>query len=888
MDKKIELSPEQNRASNPEINVWVQANAGTGKTFVLVQRLLRILFRAKSLNDCGILCLTYTKAAAGEMRTRILKRLSEWATAPDDVLREMLENVVRELPVRDADIMHARNVFFTYIDNPELLKIKTIHSFCEEILRRFPLEAGISPSWTLMSDETQGELLQNAFAKLVNSPADAKTYNAFEHIVGRISEGKLDKLLAILQNKHTDFFYITSNVKYREYFIDTIKNFLELNTPIQTEISASELKKIAHAAQEYQKSKKSSATYLKDIINYATQYIDTPMDFEKWRGLFLTTTFTKMAKVSKTGVPELLAEQDRLYKLTQHELNQDLFDDTMALYDILSAFAGVYNNMKQARKLLDYDDLILRTHQLFSDSQTMGWVLSQLNVKLGHILVDEAQDNSPEQWDIMRLIVDDFFAEGDTAQDPHSWFVVGDTKQSIYGFQGADPRAFESSRADISRAIQQNNREFADVPLSQSFRSMPLILKTVDRFFNDDFIKNDIGFVNNTHRSFLEDQDAMVEIHNLHITDNQAGNTRLKYIQSIANNIETLLADGKYQPHDIMVLVQRREPYTSLLIKELKRRNIDVAGNDRIKLPSFPAIRDMLHLVRFCLDTGNDYSLCCVLKSPIFRLKEHDIFEICKIRNDDNLRKSRESKTYNPTTVFAVLQDTFPDVYARLEQILEWSKTLSPYSFFTNVLNTNNTRESIVSALGDQVVDPLEEFLTICLSYERTQTGTLYHFLKWFITGNSEIKRDMDTASGVRIMSVHGAKGLEAKIVFLIDTTRMPKPDSLFQITPAEIPAEFRNFPTPWIWTSVSKTSDGCEKRAIAEAQHDREKIAEYYRLLYVAMTRAISRLYIYGTVSNATHAPDKSWFTQLWRVLSSVPTATHSDDYIRIEQYDE
>ena len=240
MDKKIELSPEQNRASTPEINVWVQANAGTGKTFVLVQRLLRILFRAKSLNDCGILCLTYTKAAAGEMRTRILKRLSEWATAPDDVLREMLENVVRELPVRDADIMHARNVFFTYIDNPELLKIKTIHSFCEEILRRFPLEAGISPSWTLMSDETQGELLQNAFAKLVNSPADAKTYNAFEHIVGRISEGKLDKLLAILQNKHTDFFYITSNVKYREYFIDTIKNFLELNTPIQTEISASE------------------------------------------------------------------------------------------------------------------------------------------------------------------------------------------------------------------------------------------------------------------------------------------------------------------------------------------------------------------------------------------------------------------------------------------------------------------------------------------------------------------------------------------------------------------------------------------------------------------------------------------------------------------------
>ena len=145
---------------------------------------------------------------------------------------------------------------------------------------------------------------------------------------------------------------------------------------------------------------------------------------------------------------------------------------------------------------------------------------------------------------------------------------------------------------------------------------------------------------------------------------------------------------------------------------------------------------------------------------------------MCKTRNDTTSKE-------NPVTVFDVLQNQQPDIYNDLLDMVEQSKSLAPYSFFTYVLNKNDNRERIIAALGKQVIDPLEEFLTMCLSYERTQPGTLRDFIKWFITGDSEIKRDMDANQGVRIMTVHGSKGLASPVVFLIDTVFVPKQESI-------------------------------------------------------------------------------------------------------------
>ena len=881
MAKKFTLSPAQDTAANPAENVWVQANAGTGKTSVLVQRLLRILFRTDHIDDCGILCLTYTKAAAGEMRNRILRELQNWAMASDDELIELLDNVSERKPATSDDIAHARMVFFKYIDDPELLKIKTIHGFCEEILRQFPIEAGISPSWTLVSDDTQRVLLQDAFSHLVNSTNNTTVSDAFSYLVERIDENRIGDLMTLLGEHYRTFFQINDIINYRKYFIDTITEFLKLNTPIQTEISPEKLQKIIDLATIDINASKKPAQYLIDIVNITKQYINKTADFEKYKSAYLTQSGTPIKNVSRKDY--LTAEQQRVYDVNQYNLAKQIFDDTMAIFELSAEFAKIYGKLKSERNLLDFDDLILYTKKLFLSPDTMGWVLSQLNVHLAHILVDEAQDTSPLQWDILRMLSGDFFTDGDTKNNHHSLFVVGDTKQSIYGFQGADPRAFAASRDEISNQIQQNMRTLQNIPLVQSFRSMPQILYAVDAFFNNPDVREQTGFINNSHKWAKTDPNAFVELHKL-VDANTTDTNINEYLGQIADKIQSVITDDKFSPNDIMVLVQNREPMTPLLVRELKRRNIPVAGSDRIILPKFPAIRDLLNLTRFCINPDDDFSLCCTLKSPIFRLSERDIFNICKIKNDENNTRKNACSDYKPTTVFDVLLNTHPDIHAQLSKMINWSATVAPYSFYTNVLDTNNIRSSMIAALGNQIVDPLEEFLTICLAYERTQCGTLRHFLKWFITGGSTIKRDMDTAPGVRIVTVHSSKGLEAPVIFLIDTVRTPKQEHVFPITPemqsATLRARGANLPSPWLWSPRANNSTARDR---AVASTSKTKIAEYYRLLYVAMTRAIKRLYIYGFAPKTKPAAELSWHTQLWRVLSTNEKSTVTDEIIRI-----
>lgn len=874
MIKKTPLSQNQDRAANPQENVWVQANAGTGKTSVLIQRLLRILFRTPDVKKSGILCLTYTNAAAGEMRNRILGELKKWALFSDEDLRELLDGVAFNKQVTDQEISHAREIFFTYIDNPDMLKIKTIHGFCEEILHRFPVEAHVSPAWKLISGADQQVLLWDAFNNMISNAKSDNTDAAFSRIVNRISEYVMDDLLQILGRHYKDFFAITNIVKYREYFIERTGKFLQINNNINTEKPVKNLSVLVEMARD--KNAKSPKKYLEKIIEYTTDYIDGKIDFDEYKYAYLTQEGNKANNVSK--VDFLIAEQERVFQIHTYSENKKVFDDTIALFDLSAAFAQSYMDIKRARNLLDFEDLILYTRRLFSDSETMGWVLSQMDVSLSHILVDEAQDTGPLQWDIINMLTTDFFDEGDKTEMPRSLFVVGDTKQSIYGFQGADPNAFIKSRDDIARQIENNYRVIRDIPLSQNFRSLASVLYAVDTFFNDETVKNISGFINQDHKCCRPKQTGVgvVELHRLISKKEQEQDVR-DYVRNISDKIQELLNSGKYTPNDIMILVQRRHPFADALIMELKRRNIDVAGSDRIKLPLFPAVRDLLNLIRFCLDTTDDYSLCCVLKSPLYRFNEQNIYELCTLKNNAEKQAKLSGNDAAIPTVFDVLAEFDNDVYQDLLNIVNNSKQLAPYSFFTYVLRNNNSRQKMIAALGNQIIDPLEEFMTICLAYERTQSGTLHEFLKWFITGGSEVERDMDSAPGVRVVTVHGSKGLEAPVVFLIDTARTPKMDKILQL-PIEKNLEF---PLPWIWCVSSKTRTQAVSMAVDACQD--LQIAEYYRLLYVAMTRARDELYIYGYTPDKT-SNELSWYTHLWRVFSGLYNVSDNQEYIRIQ----
>ncbi len=876
MIKKQILSPDQSMAANPNNNVWVQANAGTGKTSVLIERLLQILFKnADNDSTKGILCLTYTNAAAGEMRDRILKSLGAWATMSDDELRNKISGFEAKKPVTDIDIQSARNIFYKYIDNPEILKIKTLHGFCEEILHRFPLEAGLPPTWNLIQGVEEKVLLAETFHNLINKNLKDKNseriISAFETITEQVSENFINDLLQLLAGQYKHFFGENNNVNYREQFIDNIRLFLNLNSEKPAKSDDFSLNNIISAGKD----EKKPAKYILDIIELTKQYIDNTIDFQKYKSAYLKADGNITSNILKKDY--LIAEAENVYKINQYTENEKTLKNTIALFDLTDVFAKEYKNIKLKKNVLDFNDMILYTKRLFSDPETMGWVLSQLDLSINQILVDEAQDTSPEQWEILKSITENLFTDGTSDENQKALFVVGDSKQSIYGFQGADTHAFAKSRDEMTAQIQNNLHNIKNVSLKQNFRSAGTILKAVDFFFDNQLVKNVTNFNNTNHEYSRNDYDGLVEIyaptHKSGENEDKKSNALQKnYIKSIADKIEDLINNENMSADDIMILVQRRKPFAMPLLNELKRRKIPVQGSDRIKLPEFPAIRDLLHLLRFCINNANEYSLCCLLKSPYYRLTEQDIFNLCKDRESLNVGKTSDEKK----TVFDVLNNHFPDIYNELKTIIQMSEKTAPYSFFSGVFNQFGFREKVLAAFGRPAIEPLDEFFTICLAYERTKPGTLKHFLKWFITGDSEIKRDLSTGSGVKITTVHGSKGLEAPAVFIIDSMR--KPDSAKGVLSVDAFMENSDF-AKWIWKNSKNQSSAVEK---ATQNINQSQIDEYFRLLYVAMTRARDRLYVFGMIGQK-NLPENAWFTMLQSVLSQMPEAVQTDEKISI-----
>lgn len=896
-----ELSPVvlQRSASDPTASVWVGASAGTGKTRVLTDRVLRLMLAGTQPDK--ILCLTFTKAAASEMSNRINRTLARWATMPDADLTLALDELCGEPPGRDTQKL-ARQLFARVLDAPGGMKIQTIHAFCQSLLRRFPLEAGLPPHFTLMDDFTAAELLAEIRNHLLQDPP-ADVAAALAHVTGQVSEDAFAELMAELTRERGRLGRLIAEHGGVAGLARAVRRHLGV-PPDATEAgilaaacetSAFEADLLRRAAELLcggsatdQKRGQALAAWLADPDRRVDGFADYCSQFLTREGEIRKTLMTKgLAKTNPDLAEALRAEADRLKECMARCNAVAVAESTVALFTIAGAMVDAYDREKRRRALLDYDDLILTTAGLLRKPGVAPWVLFKLDGGIDHVLIDEAQDTNPDQWQVVAALAEEFFAGLGAREVTRTLFAVGDEKQSIFSFQRADPAEFARMRDHFQRRIGEARQGWRTVALETSFRSTAAVLAVVDAVFAAGSPARDgVGFDPGAalrHIPFRRGDAGLVELWpplmpaeaeeaapwSLPVEQEGGDDPARRLAVRIAQTIRRWLDEGeilesKGRPvhaGDVLILVRTRNRFFLELVRALKERDVPVAGADRMVLTAQLSIMDLMALADFLLLPEDDLTLATVLKGPLIGLGEDELFRLAHGRGNRTL--------WSALNLRADADPAFRAARDWLGRMLDRVDFMPPYELFAELLaaacpgDPVSGRRAILGRLGPEAEDAIDEFLGLALAYETNHPPSLQRFLAWLRAGEAEVKRELEASARkqVRIMTVHGSKGLQAPIVFLPDTMGVP-----VKSPPILWPDEEMSVP---LWPpSRSREGEHC---ASARARADRKRDQEYRRLLYVALTRAEDRLYICG-YRGKSEPPAGCWYELCRGALLNLP----------------
>jgi len=881
-------------AADPERSVWVSANAGTGKTWVLINRILRLLLAG--IEPTKILCLTFTKAAAAEMANRLNQRLGKWSVMAGPDLARDLEDLTLDAPDA-ATLATARRLFAATLDTPGGLKIRTIHSFCESLLGRFPVEAGLAPHFSVVDERIAGELRAEARDRLMAGAgrSDEDLDAAFAALAGMVDEVGFQRVMNELDADRHRLAAMLDHWRGIDGVEAALRQHLDLGPEDTADnlIAAGagrdrdDLLRAAAALAGGSKTDHARGDAIRGWVDGDT------VSFAGYRAQFINKDGSAKARLATKAVEEadpgtvdiLLDEQRRLLDLDDRLKALRTVEATRVLLTIGAALIAAYESLKTERALLDYDDLILKARDLLADGR-VAWVHYKLDGGIDHILVDEAQDTSPQQWDVIAALADEFFAgmgAGDEDRElERTVFAVGDPKQSIYSFQGADPARFAAMRAFFRERAGGAREAWDEIELALSFRSVWTVLGAVDQVFKPDPARDGLGEPVRPirHLSSRDGQAGLIELWPPLVPDDvteedpwdapldqmSAKSPAFRLAERIAATIggwletgEVLESSGRpVEAGDIMILVRTRGRFAEEMVRQLKQRRIPVAGSDRMVLTDQIAVMDLIAVGRFALLPDDDLNTAVILKSPLGGLDDDDIFRLANGRTG---------------TVWASLLSKrdddrrFETAAKRLETWLARADYQPPFEFFSELLGADGGRRRLLSRLGPDADDPIDEFLNLALAFERDHAPSLEGFLHWIETGGTQIKRDLEHGSGeVRVMTVHGAKGLQSNIVFLPDTCSLPDVRHGARLYWRETDAA----PLA-LWPAI-KDNEGALCRELADRK-TAEAAREYRRLLYVAMTRAKDRLYVCGWEGKRAR-PEGCWYDLIAAGMAALPGA--------------
>lgn len=868
----------QRRAADPAGSVWVEANAGSGKTHVLTERVLRLLL--SGVPPESILCLTYTKAAAAEMRKRVSGSLARWALLPDAELADVLAKLQGRPPAPD-ERLRARTLFAHALDTPGGLKINTIHAFCEAVLHRFPLEAQVPIDFSVIEDEERADLILAARESVLAGGlrGDPHVAEAVAVLFGALSDDAIAKAIdeALGQGR-----------KLRTVLADRVGAKARLRRLVrqpQGETAESLSAEIAggtrltpavvSAVQALTPGEPGGSRFEDRLLDLDFARLDPDLltgIFLNAEGMVRKSLLKKKAADADPGLADLIAaEAARLADLAARLTRARLVERSEALIDVLGAIIDRYEAEKRARSRLDFDDLIARVGKLFTTPGLADWVRYKLDAGITHILVDESQDTNPEQWQVVDAIAEEFFAGEGAIARPRTIFAVGDQKQSIYSFQGADPALFGEAGRKYGRRAADALREFANQPLQISFRTLENILSAVDLVFDDPLLRDAVLAPPDRpvhHESARADAGGTVTLwppiqDEADDPDDSAWPTAAPEIERsaarrvadrIAGEVSGWVAAQRalgprgraITADDVLILVQSRGTLFREIIRALVRHGLPTPGADRLAVTSHIGVLDLLALADVLLNPADDLQLAALLRSPLFDVSEDDLYAIAQPR------------PRGQTLWQALAATSLPPAVAAFAKLSAWRDRLDferPFEFFAHVLYREQGLKRFHARLGAEVDDVFSEFLDLALAHEQTAQPSLQGFVAAMRAKNISIKRELaETGNGVRVMTVHGAKGLEAPVVILADAAS--KPDPTQTARPVYVVPEA---PGPLLIHAGAKADHVPETMDLRIADQRRLE-AEYWRKLYVGMTRAEDELYLTGALTK-TGKLDGTWY---------------------------
>lgn len=852
----------QQSASDPEVSAFVDANAGAGKTAVLTARVARLLLAGAEPSK--ILCITYTKAAAAEMAGRLLDLLGGWALAGDTTLAGALAEL--EGPafrVRDAQgYGEARRLFARALETPGGLKIQTIHSFCENVLRRFPLEAGTAPGFCVIDEAEAGALAFAAFESALGEPPAAAAVTLLTARLEPDSLADLVRTQTLSRQKIDDAREAAGGWAALQASAAGLLGVAPGETGeivIEAAIAALDKTLLRRARTALDASGGNPAKYcgkpIGDFFAAATlaekrEHLEKL--FTKSDGAPRASFGTKATAAIDPQVEAILLAMQQPYLLAlQRAKAADNFADTCAFLTLMDAVSEAYAALKAARAGLDYDDLVAKTRALFR-SGAGDWVRYKLDQGLDHVLLDEAQDTSPAQWDVVEAPLEEFFASKGERGSQRTLFAVGDKKQSIYSFQGADADLFDQKQLDLGKKISAV-AAFRSVPLVLSFRSTAPVLSFADALFATDDARagvssnrplrhalRRVGEAGRVELWPLKPRAAKAEVRPWDAPVDQAGEEDPRRVLAAAiaidiqNRIRTdmLASRGRtLRAGDFMILVQSRGPLFHEMIRALNRAGVPVAGADKMKLLEEPAVEDVLSFARAVLLSSDDLSLAETLKSPFFDFDEAALFDLAHGRTG-TLRAALGADA------------RWAAAAAEIDRAERVGVHEGAFAFVSHILESGSPsgRKRLYARLRCAAEEPLNELLRQALDYERGRPRSLRGFVSWAEMHAGEIKRDLEQASdAVRVMTAHGAKGLQSEVVILLDAHAPP---NIKHLGPLFFAGARNDGLTPIF--SANKESDSAAT-ADARDRAKRRAYEEYRRLLYVAATRARDRLIVCG-----------------------------------------